>query len=210
MLVSTHLQEGDQMEWSKRQGEIITQAINLIAEKGIQEFTTKNLAALLSISEAAIYRHFSSKTEIMSNIIDYLEFQSMSLLESMYHEGLNPLEKVSIFVHSRFVLFSIEANLAYIMFNENIFQNDQENALKMTQMMRKHQKSLFENINLAKEQGLIRNDLDNETLFLILIGPTRLLINQWFLNQHSFDLVERGELLCKQLEKILINKLEEK
>lgn len=198
------------MEWSKRQREIITQAINLIAEKGIQDFTTKNLAALLSISEAAIYRHFSSKSEILSNIIDYLEYQSMSLLNSMSNDAFNAIEKVRLFIHSRFILFSREANLAYIMFNENIFQNDQDNAQKMSQLMQKHQKYLFENINLAKEQGLIRNDLDNETLFLILIGPTRLLINQWFLNQQSFDLINKGSVLCNQLEKILKNKSEEK
>ncbi|MCB0409114.1 MAG: helix-turn-helix transcriptional regulator, partial [Flavobacteriales bacterium] len=48
------------MNYSDRQIEIIVAATKLISEKGIQNLTTKNLAAEMSFSEPALYRHFKN------------------------------------------------------------------------------------------------------------------------------------------------------
>ena len=40
-------------------------ALGLIAEKGIQGLTIKNLSKKIGISEPAIYRHFDSKSSIL-------------------------------------------------------------------------------------------------------------------------------------------------
>jgi len=48
-----------------RQIEIINKSIDIIATKGIQGLTIKNLSKEIGISEPAIYRHFESKTDIL-------------------------------------------------------------------------------------------------------------------------------------------------
>ncbi|MCK5088225.1 MAG: helix-turn-helix transcriptional regulator, partial [Melioribacteraceae bacterium] len=46
---------------TKRQAEIIDESIKLIADKGIQGLTIKNLSKAIGVSEPAIYRHFENK-----------------------------------------------------------------------------------------------------------------------------------------------------
>ncbi len=56
-------------KFTERQQQIVETAIKLIADKGIQNLTTKNLAEEIGISEPAIYRHFSNKLEILKAVI---------------------------------------------------------------------------------------------------------------------------------------------
>lgn len=71
---------------SKRQNQIIKETIKLIHTKGIQGLTIKNISAGIGFTEAAIYRHFKSKDEILSTILDdfrmSLDSKSKSILES--------------------------------------------------------------------------------------------------------------------------------
>ncbi len=51
---------------SERQIQIRDEATKLIASKGIQGFTIKNLSKAIGISEPGLYRHFESKVDILS------------------------------------------------------------------------------------------------------------------------------------------------
>ena len=55
------------MEFSPRQIEIMEASIELVGEKGIQNFTTKKLAAKIGFTEPAIYRHFGNKNVVMGH-----------------------------------------------------------------------------------------------------------------------------------------------
>ncbi|MCB5250397.1 MAG: TetR/AcrR family transcriptional regulator [Candidatus Cloacimonadales bacterium] len=191
------------MNWTERQKELIIKTIAIIAQHGIQEFTTKNLAKNMGISEAAIYRHFQSKNEILSNIIDYLDQISDETLNESNQSQFNSFEKAKNFVLSRFKLFSRQPDLAHIMFNNSIFKNDFDLSCKMFSLMSKHQSYLFNNIKKAKEEGIITADIDKDTIFLIIIGPVRLLVNQWIMSKCAFDLEIRGLNLVQELEKLL-------
>ena len=54
---------------SERQFEIITAAGKLLTRSGILGLTIKNLAREMDFSESAIYRHFSSKEEIIISML---------------------------------------------------------------------------------------------------------------------------------------------
>ena len=187
------------MKKSKRQIEIIEHTLKLIVDKGIQEFTTKNLANSIGITEAGLYRHYSSKLEILSAIIESVEELSMEILESVKNEEYNGLDKVRMFIFSRFLMFSNSPDLAYIIFNESLFKNEPLLSEKMSQMMIKHQIFLTKSIKQAQAEGFIRNDITDDCMFTILIGATRLLIQRWLLNKDKFSLIQQGDELWENL-----------
>ena len=61
------------MELTPRQDDIVQAAIALIARRGYKFLTTKNLARELKLTEAALYRHFASKDDMIVKILDYFE-----------------------------------------------------------------------------------------------------------------------------------------
>ena len=50
--------------YTDRQNQIIQESIQLIAQKGIQGLTIKNISKAIGFSEPAIYRHFENKNDI--------------------------------------------------------------------------------------------------------------------------------------------------
>ena len=56
-----------------RQREIIIAAREVIFSKGIEKLTVREIAKELKITNGALYRHFKSKNEIMSLLIDDIE-----------------------------------------------------------------------------------------------------------------------------------------
>ena len=62
-------------QFTDRQIEIMEAATLRIDKYGIQELTIKNLAADLTLSEAALYRHFNSKNSIMLGLLSYFIFE---------------------------------------------------------------------------------------------------------------------------------------
>ncbi|MCK7470130.1 MAG: TetR/AcrR family transcriptional regulator [Desulfomicrobium escambiense] len=52
-----------------RKKEIIEAAINLIAESGIQNLTVRGISAKIGVTDAALYRHYKNKTDILLGIL---------------------------------------------------------------------------------------------------------------------------------------------
>lgn len=64
--------------------EQILQALAAMLEKpGSDRITTAALAANLSVSEAALYRHFASKAQMFEGLIDFIEQSVFSLVQQV-------------------------------------------------------------------------------------------------------------------------------
>jgi AcrR family transcriptional regulator len=109
---------------SERQEEILEKSIQLIAEKGIQGFTTKNLSKAIGISEPAIYRHFKGKTDILLTILDNFK-QMANMLSSMMVENKMPAnEKISFMFNNMVDMFTENPAMVSVIFSEEIFKNE--------------------------------------------------------------------------------------
>ena len=68
-------------EITARQKEIVAAALAIISERGLEALTIKNIAARVGFSDAAVYRHFRNKAQILSTIIDLFASSSARLLD---------------------------------------------------------------------------------------------------------------------------------
>lgn len=73
--------------------EQILQALAAMLEKpGSDRITTAALAANLSVSEAALYRHFASKAQMFEGLIDFIEQTVFGLVQHVAGREGEPLE----------------------------------------------------------------------------------------------------------------------
>lgn len=179
-------------ELSSRQRQIIEAAVKIIGEKGIQEFTTKNLAKEVGVSEAALYRHFSGKIEILEVLLDSMNREVRLLRERV----LNLAEQGNLLAIRK--IFSarcdfLTANPYYtrVIFAEEIFQNEASLKQKIYQIMIQHQQVVETLLFRAKEQNEIHETLDLPEISLMVMGSFRHLVTQWRLSGFSFSLKDR-------------------
>lgn len=187
---------------SKRQQQIVDTAISIIAGQGIQHLTTKNLAGAIGISEAALYRHFSSKHEILLAVLDvFREYSAFDIKEN--YAGMSSLDLIWKFLEDRYRKFQANPELTRVMFSEEVFQYDRQLSEKVLEIMHIHQNILVDIITEGQLRGEIRSDLEVRPLFRIIIGSMRLLVEQWCLTGYGFELFPEGQALWFNLQKML-------
>ena len=183
--------------FTTRQKEIIDAAISIIAARGIQELTIKNLSKAIGISEPAIYRHYDSKMDILLGVLAFFEERNLSIFnQALSMPGPTP-EKLEFIYTQHFNHFSNNPALAAVVFSEGIFQNDQRLSARVSALMSKSQNHLFKIIEKGVNNGELRNDLPKEELSMIIMGPLRLIIIRWHLSKYGFDLTQQGNKLWK-------------
>ena len=191
------------MDLTSRQQEIVNVSISLIADKGIQSLTMKNISQAIGISEPAIYRHFKNKFEILMTLLDSFEIIAADVLNSEDIKNLNSLDKIEFFLMDRYKRCAENPKLAKLMFAEENFQDDDRLAKKVLGIMHSHKAEMHKVISAGQNSGEIRNDIDSISLFRIIFGPMRLLIKQWGLSGCRFNLVEEGKKLWNSEKKML-------
>lgn len=191
------------MQYTHRQRDIIDAAIEIISRQGFKDLTTKNLAARIGLSEAALYRHFSSKKDLILSLLDYFSEISGKVIDEINCGGLAPTECIERFLMSRFELFQANPDLGNVLFSEELFRNDPALMGHMRGIMHSHREAVEGYILSAQNLGHISPSIDPKQLFRMIIGAMRFLVTQWNLANHSFDLVKEGRALTETL-KILI------
>ncbi len=188
-----------------RQEEITREAIKLIAEKGIQGVTIKNLAHAINVSEPALYRHFKNKTSILLAILDsfHVLMPQSEIIEIFRTK--TPLERIIFLFTEHFKKFAETPSLVSVVFSDEIFKNEKVLTEKIRELIEENEKLFLNLIAEGQRKGEIRNDLPAEHLVLLILGAFRLEVKKWEISSYSFDLVEEGKKLLDSIKIILIN-----
>ena len=191
--------------FSKRQQQIIETAIKLIADKGIQNLTTKNLAKEIGITEPALYRHFYNKSEILIGVIEYFKIK-MQPAKKKLNRSTNSLNKIESFILEHLKIISKNPNFAKVIFSEANFQNEENLILKMNNMMKQSHIILEKVVQTGQSRNEIRTDISSLSMIRMIIGSMRLLVTQWSMSGMIFNLETEGEQLCTDMKKLIIAK----
>ena len=191
---------------TERQAEIIEKSINLIATKGIQGLTIKNLSGKIGISEAAIYRHFKSKTDILLAILENFEDTSAFMHNSLDKIDEDTFKKISLIFTNIIEIFSKEPSHISVIFSEEIFKNEAVLKSKIAQIMYQKEKIIEQLLEEGQRKGEVRRDIDNKILALIVMGTFRFMVKQMDLYDKHEGLQEENQKLINGLKIILQNR----
>jgi TetR/AcrR family fatty acid metabolism transcriptional regulator len=188
-----------------RQNEIVDVSIDIIAKKGIQNLTIKNLSKKIGFSEPAIYRHFESKIEILLAILSRFESQIHKNKIIVNSDVGSSMKQLNLIFKYHFNNFSKNPALASVIFAEEIFQDDKRLSKKIYSIMDFNFQLILSIIKKGQESKDIRSDIEAEQLVLIIMGSLRLIIKKWTLSNYSFHLKKNGEKLWESINTLLSN-----
>ena len=191
------------IHFTPRQKEIMDTAMRLISEKGIQEFTIKNVSKNIGISEPAIYRHFESKMDILLGILSSFKERTKTTLDRIRSSEISAIQQIKSILFEHFQEFTANPTLTAVIFSEEIFQNDKRLSERVFSIMQLSQDTMIALIEKGQKRGEIRSDIPKESLSLIMMGALRLMVTKWRLSGFSFDLEKEGTELWDSIEKIL-------
>ncbi|HNR69284.1 MAG TPA: TetR/AcrR family transcriptional regulator [bacterium] len=188
---------------SKRQQEIVQAAIDLIAENGIQELTIKKLSARIGVTEAALYRHFRSKMDILLAILALFRRSGEQTVQKVNTLADTSGERLEALFLQRLHQLADHPTIAAVIFSEEIFQNDRRLADTVYSIMSDNLAAIVELVAEGQRRELLRRDVSAENLAILVMGSLRLLVTRWRLTGFDFDLNKEGGELWKTLKVLL-------
>lgn len=191
-------------DFTERQIEIMEAATLRIDKFGIQELTIKNLASDLSLSEAALYRHFKSKNEILLGLLTYFILEMNERIAVIIaDEEKQPSELLKKVFVSQLNTFVQKPAIVSVIFSEGIFQFNKELSDKVSTMMALMQNNINALITRGQNEGVYAKLLGPETITTIIMGSMRMVVLKWKLSGNKSNLVNDGKNVLNGLLKML-------
>ncbi len=195
------------LKMTDRQNEIIKKSITLIAEKGIQGLTIKNLAKSINVTEPALYRHFENKTAILLAILDSFKNLMSNNKEIILLNDKTAIEKIHFIFNKYFERFSENPEFVSVIFSDEIFKNDKKLSEKIARLINKNEDLFCSIIKNGQEKNEIRSDIDSKHIAIMILGALRLLVKKWELSSYRFNLKVEGNNLFNSIKIIVSNNI---
>lgn len=191
-------------DFSERQIEIIEAATQRIDKFGIQELTIKNLAADLNLSEAALYRHFKSKNEIMLGLLTYFILEMNQRIDTILTDKeKHPSELLKQIFISQLKTFVEKPAIVSVIFSEGIFQFNKKLLEKVSDMMTLMQTNINQLVLRGQKEKVYGKLLGAGPITTIIMGSMRMVVLKWKLSGNKSNLVNDGNSVLKGLLKML-------
>ena len=183
------------MDIKPRQLEIIEAAGHLVTEDGFAALTTKRLAERMHFTEAALYRHFKSKEEILVTMLHHLAQNIDERLGRVAAEHPEPLERVRAMFDSQFTYFQKNPQYLMAIFATGMLEASHGIDAGIERIMVVKRRHLLNAIKDGQRSGDFTSDHSAETISHILMGTFRLHMLQWRMSGRSFDVRRKGMAL---------------
>ena len=178
-----------------RKQQIIDAARKLIIRKGSEHLTVRAMAKEVGLTEAAIYRHFKSKREILSFLMNHIMDTMLHDVERTTAENPPTLDTIDQVLKHHMSEIEQRKGMSFQIIAEIISLGD-----------KKLNKDVYEKLNLYVERlenllsegargGHIRDDIDFGASALLLFGMIQGLANIWALSGYGFNLSAKYESL---------------
>ncbi len=142
----------------ERRQEILQTLATLLEQPRGEKITTALLASRLSISEAALYRHFASKAKMFECLIEFIEetlFTRINRISTEIHSGLGQVEAIL----SLLLAFADKnPGMTRVLTGEALLYENERLDARVNQLCDRLETSLRQSLRLATTHGEITSD----------------------------------------------------
>ena len=127
----------------ERRVQILQALAAMLEQPGAERITTAALAARLSVSEAALYRHFASKAQMFEGLIDFIEQSVFTLVNQILERQQGDAKRQAASIAAMLVQFA-ERNpgMARVMVGDALVHENERLQQRMNQFFDKIEATL--------------------------------------------------------------------
>lgn len=191
------------MSYTNRQIEMMESAGKILTDLGVSKLTIKNIAKEMNFVESAVYRHFSSKEDIIISMLNYLSIEMDERYSTLINSKNNPIENLEIIFISQIDFFIQKPFFVGAIFPDGFIGESDNINNAVLNLMDTRRKHLIPILEQCIKNNIVTDDLTSDEISHILMGSFRLLIFKWRTSKFSFDLSLKGQKLLSNILKLI-------
>lgn len=172
-----------------RQKEIVSAARKLIVKYGSEHVTVRRIAQEIGVSEGAIYKHFKSKREVLSLLVEDIEDTLIADIDNNYSDEIDSIKILEKIVIDHVSAIEQRKGVTFQVIAEIISLGDKKLNKKIYEVINKYLDRIKGIFADGVKTGVIRPDMDLDAAARLFFSMTQGLVSIWALSQYNFNLI---------------------
>lgn len=186
-----------------RQEQIKKAVLEIIADEGLHNLSTRNLAKKIGLTEGAIFRHFPSKRDIIKGIMNDVSNTLVRPLRSIALSPAKAEEKLFDFLCRHVTFLKENRGITILLFSEAAHLGDKELKDKLNQILSEQKQLIVKIVKDGMAEGVWDKNVNAEDVAVIYMGipitfNIELVLNKSGLNMNNF---------CKRMYTLILRSL---
>ncbi len=181
----------------KTRDKLIEVGAQVIALEGLRNFTAKNLGSKLSISDAAIFKHFPTMEQLAIEIIDRYTLECIYSIDKAIERGKDSIDKLGKVIDAHIELLEETKGVIPILCFEFSRSNNEAIKEKIFSFLSEYADKISNILTEGIKEGLVREDIDISEVSLSFIGFMQSRVVMWFLRGRKGPIIRDPDTVKK-------------
>jgi len=177
--------------------------MEIIAEEGMHNLVMVKIAKRVGVTDAALYKHFKSKKDILFYMIEDIENSMTNRLIGRIGHIRDPIQQLQALLIFQLEFIEQNKGVPRIIFSESLQQQNKATKKKITTLLTNYRQIIKDLLKTAKESGQINEKIDIDAAADIFIGMIQSSVIFWTLSDFSYSLKKRQPSLWEEFRKII-------
>ena len=187
----------------KRQEQIKKAVLEIIAEEGLHNISTRNLAKKIGLTEGAIFRHFTTKKDIIKGIMEDVANDLIGTLRGIALSPLKSEDKLFKYLCENVKYLKKNRGITILLFSEATHLGDKELKAKLNQILDEQKQFIIKIVKDGITEGAFDKKVKPEDVAILYMGipitfNIELVLNKSGLNIDNF---------CKRMYSLILRSL---
>jgi AcrR family transcriptional regulator len=189
-----------------RKEQLIRGVLKVIARDGTKRLSVASVSREVGLVPSALYRHFHSKEQMLSAVLDYIVARIQHNFHDVYEETDDPLLMMEGFVKKQLKLIKESPAIPTVVFTQGLFSEEAYRRKKVFEILSQFRHRMVMMVKMGQKAGTIRQDISVETVVLLLIGIIQPAAMLYYLSNGDYDIERHGRKAWKLLKEMIQTK----
>lgn len=171
-----------------RRRQIADAAKTVAVKYGSEHITVRRIARQIGVSEGALYRHFKSKRDILSLMVERVEEDLVGDIEKSDAAGGTPLQILDRSLRNHVSAIKQRRGISFQVVAEIISLGDKKLSRQASQALEAYTQRIGDILSAAITAGEVRKDVDPDKAAVLIASTLQGMVSRWALGNYDFDL----------------------
>lgn len=177
------------MEHGVRKKQIVDASRKIIAEKGMDALTVRELSKSLGLTDGALYKHFKSKHEIIEALIEDIERTLFQAIDAAAQSDGTSVQKLKNVFASHLSYAERRRGVSFAVINETINLKDRRLQSRMLRVLNAYNSKIQDLAEQGLGAGELRKGFATKFAGIAFFGMVQALVTFWALNGYEPEMM---------------------